>query len=376
MSAKRADRRAVSDVPVAESDVFEALPSLSPLPSLPTMQQPKVNLPADLGSIEVTEQPSFPPPAPASQPAPAAPSAAAPVSYAQVGPSELTLAAASPSIAAPLATAAPLPVPAPFNPAAVAGDQAHAAAPAKRWWHTLIPRLLWVAGMLMALGVAIGFLLSDGGSKVPDLDEDGTRTIAGLIVMGVAAMYVGAMWWAVSAAVNARRRTPLGVSPFLAPAFHGLLPGIAAVLVAKFVSHETLDEPSTVSLIVWAGSIGLFVLHLLVIKGYRATAGRLHADVEPWSYLLFGPMVMVGLAVSLHGLRTFVAGPTVESFVRYAAFGAALAFTVGYVRAVWAASGSFDRACRRTGSAELSNADKELQFGQRLQLMPTGKPAS
>jgi hypothetical protein len=318
---------------VLDGPVFE----IPPMPSAAEILAPLVR---------AEPAPLPPPPPPPAPPAAVAPSAAA-----------LQLSLPSTSV---------LPVPAALDLDSIemADDAPVAAKPhTARWWHTLIPRLLWVAGMLMAIGVAIGYVMSRGTENL-DLEDESVRSILGLVVMGAGAMYVGAMWWAVAAAINARHRTPMAVSPLMAPVFHGVLPGVAAALVWKFVPTETLDKPATTSIIVWCGGIGLFVAHLMVIKGYRATAERVHGDREPWSYLLFGPLLMVGVALSLHGARTYIGGDQVMELSRYAAFGIGLAFLVGYVRAVWAASGSFDRACRRDLAA--ITKDQELAFGSRF----------
>jgi hypothetical protein len=104
----------------------------------------------------------------------------------------------------------------------------------------------------------------------------------------------------------------------------------------------------------------------MVVRNYRATAQRLHADHEAWSYLLFGPMFMVGVAVLVASVRAYFPGEATNTYSLYAAFGVSLTFLVGYVRAVWSGSGSFDRACQRRGGDIGDDYGRKVELSEGL----------
>lgn len=77
-------------------------------------------------------------------------------------------------------------------------------------------------------------------------------------------------------------------------------------------------------------------------------------------------MFMVGVAVLVASVRAYFPGEATNTYSLYAAFGVSLTFLVGYVRAVWSGSGSFDRACQRRGGDIGDDYGRKVELSEGL----------
>lgn len=88
---------------------------------------------------------------------------------------------------------------------------------------TMVPRTLTVAGFFLLFTFpAVALMLNDGGhltykNRVVHMDPKAHRIIGVILAGAAACLLVGWLWWAVAAALNARRRSRWAVSPFFVP---------------------------------------------------------------------------------------------------------------------------------------------------------------
>jgi hypothetical protein len=150
--------------------------------------------------------------------------------------------------------------------------------------HTVTPRVLCVLGYFASLPVGILY----GAALANDADEHQQRVLVAAIWICSAAYGLGWLWWCVAAALNARKTTLMGVSPFTAPAF---------VLVALVGVRFSLQHPDAAG---WV-AIGLVLGYLWVLNGYRTTAKLLLATSDHFARLMWLPVV-IGLSSSAASL--------------------------------------------------------------------------
>jgi hypothetical protein len=140
---------------------------------------------------------------------------------------------------------------------------------------------------------------------------------------------LGWLWWCVAAALNARKTTLMGVSPFTAPAF---------VVVALAGVQFSVQHPDAAG---WV-AIGLVLAYLWVLNGYRTTAKLLFASSEHFARLMWLPLV-IGLSSSAASLLR-----NVSPF--WGGVGVLTLYSLGvtyYGLTINRAMSSFDRAASR-----------------------------
>jgi hypothetical protein len=322
---------------------------------------------------------NLPPPSPsggpiATLPSPEGSDAAAPAPPAALiaaaapdpfAPSPDLLAAAPPPPARP-SFATPPPRPAP--PAArSAGGEVEAAEvaplPTKRRARRTgtLPTLPARVLAFVCVPLLLGLLLWSGLRLLDAPDEGATVTdrigasLIGATVLTSLAIYLGLLGWMVMAAINARRITQLAVSPMTSLIV--LVGGPAAMLVGGSIGNATqLDAQVRDFVSTGVVLLGLAILglgHLVLLASYRSTAERLGAARQPWSVLIWTP---IGLALVQLTL-TMLVYPRIESdrivvFVWLLSLVGWAVLSLAYVLSMWRAMSSFDHACRRDRSLE------------------------
>jgi hypothetical protein len=217
-------------------------------------------------------------------------------------------------------------------------------------------RIVAFAGVpvTIAASLAAGAIALNNADQSAD-PSAGWSFAAVAMVAGVAATYLGLLWWMVAAAVNARRVTQLAVSPWtplfvlvLGPAL--LLGGGAMSAAAE---DGTANQQWVATAIILAGAFVVGPGHLILLAAYRSTADRLGAARSPWSVLIWLPL----FAGVIQATLTVLVYPQIDSdrmvvFIWLLSMAFAAAATVGYVLSMWRAMASFDHACRRDRSPE------------------------
>jgi len=225
---------------------------------------------------------------------------------------------------------------------------------------TLPPRVL----TFVALPISLAMLLALAVSALDDpVDSDSAlegaaRLFASGWAISSGAVYVCLLWWMVAAAVNARRVSQLSVSPttpLLVLVGGPVLLAVGAAIRARPTSSSESQQwhDFVGTGVVLLGVLIITLGHLVLLASYRSTSERLGGAREPWSVLIWLPI----LGVILQGALTGLIYPQLESdriivFVWLLSVALTAVLTVYYVLSMWRAMASFDAAVRRDRTLE------------------------
>lgn len=191
--------------------------------------------------------------------------------------------------------------------------------------HTLLPRLLAVAGALALLGT-LGVATVDA-LRASDWEQP-RPLLQPRIGLAAAVLLLGGMWWYVAAAVNARRVTPRHtVSPAAAVAV--LVPVGAWFAIDRIVEGDTRRWA-------WAGWAALLVItNFLLAQGLRSSSAAMGHTNSHFTAVAALPLVVAGCAVA-------------SVFQRVAVFALPMAAVMGIwvVVELWQGMTEWDGLCR------------------------------
>jgi hypothetical protein len=242
-------------------------------------------------------------------------------------------------------------------------------------WHSLTPRLLVLLSIIGMLAAPLAFLLVfgiDEGAIDPQtsrLSDDELRqwqAIGATLSVAIVGAWLGAVWWAVAAAKNARRVSPTGPSPVTPVMLYVVFP--AGAYLGMYLSHSR-----TLDLTLYYGCIGLVCLGYLVLTlGFRNAARKIGAPAGPWTALAAMPFLVLGanLALTLGAQVNAFSGDEIEPLVAFAVVGGDALALGGYIVSMGRAMATFDRACRsprgpRDPAKEEALMNNLLAFHQR-----------
>ncbi len=233
--------------------------------------------------------------------------------------------------------------------------------------HTATPR--WLNVVASGLSGAGWIALAGYTLKV----EPGPTALWALFsVISLAVLaWIAWVWWTIVAAVNARRISPLAVSPWLpvmvylgAPVF--VTAGWLAFSRGKTAADAPWLRTAGLAMLVVGGLYLAFgALGLLV--SFRSTAARIGADPAAFSKMLWLPFIVTIGGGAAVGIAAVAGGsPTAVATARLAVGAVA---TVMHVSTAWKAMSRFDNACRRDRSREFR--DVAPQFGNFMKAVST-----
>lgn len=225
---------------------------------------------------------------------------------------------------------------------------------------TLPPRVLTFIAIPVALSTSLALTVSMLDDPIDDDSalEGAARLFANGWVVSALLVYVGLLWWMVAAAINARRISQLSVSPMTplivlvgGPVLIMVGAAIHARPTSTFESQEWHDFVGTG--VVLAGGLIVTLGHLILLASYRSTAERLGGARQPWSVLIWLPI----LGGIIQATLTLLVYPQLESdriivFVWLLSLALSAVLTVYYVLSMWRAMASFDAAVRRDRTLE------------------------
>ena len=216
---------------------------------------------------------------------------------------------------------------------------------------TMVARILatigWVGAVVTStlLLVALFPSFEDGDSRNFVLELDAEPWYAATLIVSTAVIYLGWLWWSLSASFNARRLAPLATSPWLPTMVY---------LVGPLIVLIGLDaDESYRSLVVFGGCAWIAIGHLVVVASMRSTAGRIGASMDEFSKLLWLPLAGVAYRMLTITLLTFVDDAWQKPGLLLAFGALGVLFPVGMVAATWRATESFDHACHRVNTRSL-----------------------
>lgn len=225
--------------------------------------------------------------------------------------------------------------------------------------HTATPR--WLNVVASGLSGA-GWIAVAGYTLKVEAGPTAVWALFTVVSLAILA-WIAWVWWTIVAAVNARRISPLAVSPWLpVMVYLGAPTLVAAGWVAFSRGKTAADAP-------WLRTAGLAMLvvgglylafgALGLLVSFRSTAARIGADPTAFSRMLWLPLIVTMGGGAAVGVVAAAGGsPTAVATARLAVGGVA---TVLHVATAWKAMSRFDNACHRDRSREF--CEVAPQFG-------------
>jgi hypothetical protein len=216
---------------------------------------------------------------------------------------------------------------------------------------TAIARLLatagWmgtvVAGVLLLAALVPSFEVGETRNFMIPLDEG--PWFGATVIVSTVVVYLGWLWWTLSAAFNARRVAPLSTSPWLPTMVY---------LVGPLIVLIGLDgEDPWVDVVVFCGLAWICIGHLIVVASFKGTAGRIGASVDEFSKLLWLPIASGVYRVCVNTLLANTDDQWRKPVLLFALGAVSVLFLVGMAVATWRATESFDHAVRRLNTRSL-----------------------
>jgi hypothetical protein len=170
--------------------------------------------------------------------------------------------------------------------------------------------------------------------------EDDAWFSATLIVSGIV-VYLGWLWWAISAAFNVRRVSIIGTSPWLPTMVYLVGP----LIVLASPELDTYSDVLAVCGIAWIG-IG----HLVVVASFRKSAARIGGLTDEFSKLLWLPLAWLAYRGIANAIVTFTDDAWRKPVFLFVIGAIGALFPLAMASAVWRATEAFDHACRRLNS--------------------------
>lgn len=210
--------------------------------------------------------------------------------------------------------------------------------------HTLIPRAMVLASLVMGLSLPawIAVLEHNGHVSVTGIhttiDDQGARLMTGLAVAALVTYALGWLWWSVAAALNATSHSRWSVAAWAAPL--GYAVSMAVVIVVPLVSARV--EPDLATVVVLVGAFVLAIAHFAVLREYRHTAASIGGAVAPWTRVIVLPWAALGFSVVVAFLSKAIGDEIFERIMQ----GGWILFYGAYAVSLYSAMASFDAACR------------------------------
>jgi hypothetical protein len=204
---------------------------------------------------------------------------------------------------------------------------------------------LVVADVLLLSALMPGFRRGDTSGYRVDLgDHDLLRgTLTGSAVL----LLFGWTWWSMSAALNARKLSPMAPTP--------LLPAVAYLggpFVFMFGSGRTDADRTTFAI---AAVAMLLVGHQTVVLAFKGCAERIRASVSDFQQVFWLPLAWVSYRLVVAAFVDSL-DPAWRTIGVLVAIGAIeVAFASMTMVATWRAMTSFDAACHRLATRSLGN---------------------
>jgi hypothetical protein len=205
----------------------------------------------------------------------------------------------------------------------------------------------WFGGVLttVLLMVALMPAFEDGETRNFNIPLDDGPWYGATLIVSTVVVYLGWLWWTLSAAFNVHRLAPRATSPWLPTSVY--LIGPLIILAGLDVEYEYADA------VVWLGCGWMFIGHLIVIASFRSTAGRIGASMDEFSKLLWLPLAWAAYRAFVITMLTFVEDQWKMPGLLLALGGAEALYLLGMAVATWRATESFDHACRRLNTRGL-----------------------